>query len=96
MIKPKRPMSSDDFNQDFVDKRREARMQKIDDLPKGVRRLVHEYSFHVVDAFLMIGVTNPKHIRHLVETVLNEFSPTRGSFSAQGARSTISDKEEPS
>lgn len=32
-----------------------------------------------------VGVT-ARHIRHLVETVLDEFSPTRGSSSSQGLR----------
>ena len=41
-----------------------------------------------------VGVEKPKHIRHVVETVLNEFSPTRGSFSAQGIR-TLHDLPQP-
>lgn len=68
----------------LVQERRIARMEYIDDLPAGIRALVHEYGYTVVDQFLALGVTNPRHIKHLVETVLDEFSPTRGSGSFQG------------
>ena len=66
--------------------KREARMQKIDALPADIRELVHEYGYHVVNSFMLHGVPKAKHIRHLVETVLDEFSPTRGAYSVQGRR----------
>ena len=75
--------------QAIVDKRRRDRMSKIDGLPPDMRALVHEYGFNVVQAFLDLGVTKSRHIRHLVETVLDAFSPTRGSSSAQGTRADI-------
>lgn len=65
--------------------RREQRMARVDGLPPDIRALVHDYGLNVVQAHLDIGVTKAKHIRHLVETVINEFSPTRGSTSYQGA-----------
>lgn len=74
---------------EFVDKvaqRRKARMTQIDRQPADVRALVHEYGWTVVNSFLLLGIKKAAHIKHLVETVLNEFSPTRGSYSSQGRR----------
>lgn len=62
----------------------ERRMDSIDRLDPQVRLLVHQYGYCVVDAFLTLGIRSPRHIKHLVETVLDEFSPTRGSKSSQG------------
>lgn len=73
-------------DQDFIDGKRVSRMRKIDALPPEIRALVHAYGYSVVNNFMACGVTKPKHIRHLVETVLDEFSPTRGSYSRQGIR----------
>jgi len=64
--------------------RRVRRMARIDALSPDIRELVHEYGFNIVNGFLDHGVVKPRAIRHLVETVLDEFSPTRGSFSSQG------------
>jgi hypothetical protein len=72
--------------QAVVEKRRRARMAEIDRMAPDLRALVHDYGLNTVRAFLDVGVQKPKHIRHLVETVLNEFSPTRGGGSAQGIR----------
>lgn len=69
-----------------VDQRRRRRMSEIDNLPADLRELVHDYGWTVVKACLELKVQKPKQIRHLVETVLNEFSPTRGSYSSQGPR----------
>lgn len=73
----------------MVMRKRVARMDAVDGLPVELRSLVHEYGYSVVRAFMDIGVRKPKHIRHLVETVLNEFSPTRGSYSIQGLRNNV-------
>lgn len=69
-----------------VDSRRSKRMAHIDQMTPEMRELVNEYGYSVVRNFLNCGVTKTKQIRHLVETVLDEFSPTRGSFSVQGIR----------
>lgn len=69
-----------------VERRRKKRMEKVDALSPELRALVHEYGFHIVNQFMMHGITRPRIIRHLVEIVLDEFSPTRGSFSVQGIR----------
>jgi hypothetical protein len=66
--------------------RRKRRMAAIDDLPQEVRSLVHEYGLNVVHSFICCGVEKPRHIKHLVETVLDELSPTRGSSSFQGPK----------
>lgn len=70
----------------IVDQKRRNRMDAIDNLSPALRQCVHEYGWTTVNSFMALGIKNPKHIRHLVETVLNEFSPTRGSSSAQGIR----------
>lgn len=69
-----------------VEKRRAARMALIDRMSPEMRELVNEYGFTVVDNLQRLGLTQARHIRHAVETVLNEFSPTRGSRSCQGRR----------
>lgn len=74
---------------EFVDVKRAKRMAEIDRFDPAIRSLIHDYGYTVVKAILDVGVTKPKHVRHIVETVLNEFSPTRGSFSSQGIRSTL-------
>lgn len=70
-----------------VQARRQARMRSIDAMPTELRQLVYEYGYAVVLAFLDCGVRKPRHIRHLVERVLDEFSPTRGRVSCQGPTS---------
>lgn len=76
-------------HQEFVDGKRQKRMAEIDRLPPAIRELVHEYGWYVVKNFMDVGITKPRHIKHLVEVVLNEFSPTRGTFSIQGIRGEL-------
>lgn len=78
--------------QSALDKRRQARMARIDRMPADVRALVHEYGLSIVIAFMDLGIVKPKHIRHCVETVLNEMSPTRSSCSSQGPGSILARK----
>lgn len=73
-------------DQAWIDAKRAARMEGVDRMPQELRALVHEYGLNVVTALLQCGVSKPNRIRHIVETVLDEFSPTRGSCSAQGPR----------
>ncbi len=77
---------SEEEHQAFVDGKRASRMKRIDELPKELRSCVHDYGLNIVNAFVDCGVKKENHIRHLVETVLDEFSPTRGSYSSQGVR----------
>lgn len=49
--------------------RRIRRMDRGDNMSPDLRACVHEYGLTVVDAFLDCGVTRPRQIRHLVETV---------------------------
>lgn len=84
----KNAKSREDFEK-IVQSRRMARMASVDALPPEIRALIHQYGLMVVDAFLRIGITKPNHIRHLVETVLDEFSPTRGSSSIQGIKTVM-------
>ncbi len=78
---------------DFVDRKRRARMAMVDEYPAPIRELIHDYGLNTVKAFWDCGVRKPNQIKHMVETVLDEFSPTRGSFSAQGPRIWTDNKE---
>jgi hypothetical protein len=75
--------------EDIVDVKCRRRMAMVDAYSPDVRALIHEYGLTVVKGFYDLGVKNPRHIRHLVEIVLNEFSPTRGTFSKQGKRTEV-------
>lgn len=72
--------------QEIADRRRAARMQSVDGMPEDWRALVHAYGFNVVHAMQTCGVKKAAHCRHLIETVLDELSPIRGSKSSQGTR----------
>lgn len=75
-------------SEERIAEKRKSRMELIDSLPEPIRLCVHDYGLHVVKALVDVGVENPRHIRHVVETVLDEFSPTRGSHSYQGPHRT--------
>jgi hypothetical protein len=75
----------------IVTKKRAKRMGEIDALDPTTRALVHDYGYTVVKTIRDVGVTKPAQIRHVVETILNEFSPTRGSYSRQGIRTEVPD-----
>ena len=82
----------DDNNEEFLARvrgNRIGRMSKIDAMDPEIRRCVHEYGFTVVDLFLQQKITKPRVIRHIVERILDEFSPTRGSYAAQGERTGL-------
>lgn len=81
-------LSAEEFEARVAQRRRE-RMERIDAMPADLRELVHAYGLRVVDTCLALGVSKPRHIKHLVEAVLDEFSPTRGTHSAQGARAHV-------
>jgi hypothetical protein len=72
--------------QELVDLKRRNRMARVDAYPEPIRELIHEYGLTVVQMLLDLGITKPNHITHIVETVLDEFSPSRGSHSKQGVR----------
>lgn len=73
----------------YLAHKRQARMARIDNLTPELRELVHEYGWNTVNAFIDSGVTRARNIRHCVETVLDEFSPTRCSSSSQGGKEKI-------
>jgi hypothetical protein len=72
-----------------VQQKRIARMEAMDRLPQELRELVHVYGYTVIHTCQQLGITKPKQIKHLVECILDEFSPTRGSYSKQGVRTEI-------
>jgi hypothetical protein len=73
-------------DQSWIDARRRKRMEKIDAMPPELRECVKDYGLNIVHSFVECGISKPCQIRHLVETVLSELSPTRGAMSAQGIR----------
>lgn len=52
--------------------RARKRMARIDAMSAQMRELVHEYGLTIVDAFVQCGVKNPRHIRHLIQTVTDQ------------------------
>lgn len=86
--------SGDDGQVDaIIDRRRRDRMHVIDNMPVELRKCVHEYGLCVVKAFLDVGLTKPKQIRHLTETILNELSAVRGSSSSQGTQPDLARRD---
>lgn len=77
--------SAEEF-QALVDAKRRARLTRIDAMAPAMRELVNEYGLTIVDCLMGLGVKKPNQIKHVVETILDEFSTTRGSFSKQGVR----------
>lgn len=73
----------------IVDRRRNERMAQFDGLPADVRACANDYGWRVVKTMLDLGITKSRHIRHVVETILDEFSPTRGTSTAQGPRTEL-------
>ena len=67
-------------------------MDEIDQLDPKMRELVHAYGYNIIFQFMRAGITKPNMVRHLVECVLDEFSPTRGSYSKQGVRTPVMDR----
>lgn len=81
-----------DHDDDFIERinrNRAARFAKIDSMSPELRGLVNDYGFTVVHTLQSLGVTKPNQIRHVVEAILDQFSPTRGSFSQQGIRTEV-------
>lgn len=79
---------------DRAKENRRRRMERIDAMPADLRALVHVYGLAVVETCTALGVTKARHIKHIVETVLDEFSPTRGSYSQQGRRVHIEARQQ--
>ena len=48
-----------------------SRMSRIDAMSPTMREVVHEFGVDIVDQFASCGVTNPRHIRHLINRVRN-------------------------
>lgn len=57
------------------EQRAAVRMDEVDNLPADHRKIVHDWGFTIYRAFTQAGVKKANHMRHIVETVLNE---TRG------------------
>lgn len=72
-----------------------ARMNRIDALPKGVRELIHEFGYTVVNAFLDQKVTNPASIKHLILQVQRGSLDTGNGKSSQNGRVMVAIPSEP-
>lgn len=75
----------------WLAEKRRKRFDKIDAMSPEMRECVNDYGYHVVNTLKERGITSPRQIRHVVEAILDEFSPTRGSFSKQGRRTEVFD-----
>lgn len=63
----------------------QARMARLDALPKEIRELIHEHGLTVVQAFLDQGVTKAAGIRHLIQQVrTGSLEPGIGGGSGKG------------
>lgn len=51
------------------------RMAEIDALPPALRACVHDLGWDLVKNFMDHGVSNPKHIRALVNVVISSLRP---------------------
>lgn len=72
--KAARQCEAPNFNASLVD-RAMKRMARVDAMPPELRQIVYEHSLEVVQEFLNMGVTIPKRIKHLIDTVLaNDFA----------------------
>ena len=75
-----------------VQRKRTARMNSVDQMPRAMRDLVNEYGLSIVNQFHNCGVVDPKRIKHLIESTLDELSPGRATKSAQGPQSHVARK----
>jgi hypothetical protein len=78
------PYRIDAMRNAVAQEKRVKRMAAFDQYDPKIRTLIHEYGFNSVKTLFDCGVTKPERIKHCIETVLDEFSPTRGSASFQG------------
>jgi hypothetical protein len=45
------------------------RMSRVDNFPPQIRALIYEHGLGIIDAFIHCGVTDPRRIAHLIDTV---------------------------
>lgn len=55
-----------------------ARMKRIDGLTPKQREIVHEHGWRIVQCFLERGITDPKHMTAIINTILSEYRRPRG------------------
>jgi hypothetical protein len=68
-------------------------LELTDEMSPALRQCVHEFGFPIVDAFLTLGVTQPRHIRHLVTACwLGARSPLDRPRRSGGPRSGLLDQ----
>ena len=77
------------LKEEWAQMKRITRMRLLDAQPAPIRQCVHDYGYHIVSTFMEYGIKDASAIRKIVETVLDEFSPTRGSYSKQGIRTEV-------
>lgn len=87
-VKLAQAKDGDEFDY-LIQQKRKARMENIDKLPEDVRHCIHTYGYTPVYACLDLGIKKGNQIRHLIETILNECSATRGAYSKQGVRTDV-------
>jgi hypothetical protein len=56
----------DEYPGVYLTDRALAGLNRVDEMPPQLRACVHEFGLEIVSAFVQIGITEPRHIRHLV------------------------------
>lgn len=63
----RKPWTEDDLQ--VVKERAEKRFRVIDNLPREVRELVHEYGWEAVKLLMELGAKSPGQMRHIIKTI---------------------------
>jgi len=61
------------------------RMDKYDSLPRETRDFAKEFGYNITIQFINSGVTNPKNMRHLLQTIIEDLGMgDEKTYSKQG------------
>jgi hypothetical protein len=71
--------------------KREKALQRVDEMPEGLRQCVHEYGLPIVTACVQAGVNNPRHIHTLVREIWDGARQTGQKNAAKGERIATQD-----
>src|SRR5262245_36691801 len=74
IAKAKQQSEEPGYNAALV-RRAVKRMMRVDDMPRDLREVVHEYGLELVHIFLEHGVRRPASIRYLIDSVRGEAFP---------------------
>ncbi len=69
IVQPPPPVAHPGVHDTDQRERAAVRMARVDAMPQPLRSLVREHGLTVIDAFLQVGVSNTRHIRHILAAV---------------------------